>query len=74
MAIFGPLHEIWVLIAHGLKFDLKTVCVLVERMCVGVGDSILYPMCFCEVFSMDLSPFSGVFHQESSFLTERVGK
>ena len=35
VAIFGPLFEIWVLIAHRLKPAYMTVYVLVEGMWVG---------------------------------------
>ena len=35
VAIFGPLFEIWVLIAHRLNSAYMTVYVLVEWMWVG---------------------------------------
>ena len=49
MCVFVCVHlgvNIWttmrdlILIAHGLKFALKTVYVLMERMCVGAADSM----------------------------------
>ena len=42
VAIFGPLYEIWVLVAHWLKSALTTSFVLLERMCEGVGDSMFF--------------------------------
>ena len=47
VAIFGPLYEIWVLIAHWLKSALTTSFVLLERICEEVGDSMFF---FCRGF------------------------
>ena len=50
VAIFVPLFEIWVLIAHRLKSDYMTVYVMVEWMWVGTWNShVLYLTCFVEV-------------------------
>ena len=49
LAIFAPLFEIWVLIAHRLKSAYLTVYVLVEWIWVGTWNShVLYLTCFVE--------------------------
>ena len=50
LAIFAPLFEIWVLIAHRLKSAYMTVYVLVEWIRVETWNShVLYLTCFVEV-------------------------